>query len=157
MEIHFFQSPLGTIKVKGDAAGIQEIYFEEARLNDAATVPKNLAPCVEQLQQYFDGKRQQFDFNINPQGTAFQQKIWQLLGDLPFGRTLSYLKLARLYGNAKAIRAVAAAIGKNPILVAIPCHRVIGSDGSLVGYSGGMDRKRKLLQLEGYPMQTSLI
>jgi len=157
MEIHFFQSPLGTIKVKGDAAGIQEIYFEEARLNDTATVPKNLAPCVEQLQQYFDGKRQQFDFNINPQGTVFQQKIWQLLGDLPFGRTLSYLKLARLYGNAKAIRAVAAAIGKNPILVAIPCHRVIGSDGSLVGYSGGMDRKRKLLQLEGYPMQTSLI
>ena len=80
-----------------------------------------------------------------------------MLGDLPFGRTLSYLKLARSYGNAKAIRAVAAAIGKNPILVAIPCHRVIGSDGSLVGYSGGIDRKRKLLQLEGYPMQTSLI
>jgi len=157
LDTFYLESPLGTIKVKGDAAGIQEIYFEEAPLNDAATVPKNLAPCVEQLQQYFDGKRQQFDFNINPQGTVFQQKIWQLLGDLPFGRTLSYLKLARLYGNAKAIRAVAAAIGKNPILVAIPCHRVIGSDGSLVGYSGGMDRKRKLLQLEGYPMQTSLI
>ncbi|MDC0643582.1 methylated-DNA--[protein]-cysteine S-methyltransferase [Flavobacteriaceae bacterium] len=157
MDTFYLESPLGTIKVKGDAAGIQEIYFEEARLNDAATVPKNLAPCDEQLQQYFDGKRQQFDFNINPQGTVFQQKIWQLLGDLPFGRTLSYLKLARSYGNAKAISAVAAAIGKNPILVAIPCHRVIGSDGSLVGYSGGIDRKRKLLQLEGYPMQTSLI
>jgi len=157
LDTFYFDSPLGTIKVKGDADGIQEICFEQAHINEASTVPKNLAPCVEQLQQYFDGKRQQFDFNINPQGTVFQQKIWQLLRDLPFGRTLSYLKLARLYGNAKAIRAVAAAIGKNPILVAIPCHRVIGSDGSLVGYSGGMDRKRKLLQLEGYPMQTSLI
>lgn len=151
------KSPLGTIKVKGDAEGIQEVCFEETVSNAPSTVPKHLASCVEQLEQYFEGKRHQFDFTINPQGTDFQKKIWLLLASLPFGRTLSYIKVARSHGNTKAVRAVAAAIGKNPILVAIPCHRVIGSDGSLVGYSGGIERKKKLLQLEGYPMQTTLI
>ena len=79
--------------------------------------------------------------DLNPQGTDFQRIIWNLLLRLPFGSTISYLKLSRLYGNTKAVRAVAAAIGKNPILVVIPCHRVIGSDGTLIGYAGGMDRK----------------
>ncbi|MDA9184025.1 methylated-DNA--[protein]-cysteine S-methyltransferase [Flavobacteriaceae bacterium] len=157
MDTYYLDSPLGTIKVRGDAAGIQEVCFVEACVNETTTVPDHLVSCVKQLQQYFEGKRQQFDFNINPQGTVFQKKIWGLLASLPFGRTLSYIKVARSHGNTKAVRAVAAAIGKNPILVAIPCHRVIGSDGSLVGYSGGIDRKRKLLQLEGYPMQTTLI
>jgi len=80
-----------------------------------------------------------------------------LLKNLPFGSTISYLKLARLYGNTKAVRAVAAAVGKNPILVAIPCHRVIGSDGTLVGYAGGIDKKETLLELEGFPVQKKLI
>ena len=108
-------------------------------------VPISLVPCVEQLQQYFAGKRFVFDFKMNPQGTDFQKAVWVLLKDLPFGCTISYLKLSRQYGNTKAVRAVATAIGKNPILVAIPCHRVIGSDGTLVGYSGGLDRKESLL------------
>lgn len=157
MDIHYFNSPLGTIKVKGDAAGIQEVFFEEGLLNETNLVPNSLVPCVEQLRQYFAGERLTFDFKENPQGTEFQKNIWKLLKVLPFGSTLSYLKIAHLYGNTKAVRAVAAAIGKNPILVAIPCHRVIGSDGTLVGYSGGLERKKQLLELEGFPVQVTLI
>ena len=157
MDIHYFDSPLGTIKVRGDVAGVQEVLFEKSTLEIENTVPNNLVPCVEQLQQYFAGQRHVFDFKMNPQGTDFQKAIWILLNDLPFGSTISYLKLSRLYGNTKAVRAVAAAIGKNPILVAIPCHRVIGSDGTLVGYAGGLDRKETLLEIEGFPVQKKLI
>ena len=157
MDIHYFDSPLGTIKVRGDVAVVQEVLFEESTLEMENTVPNYLVPCVEQLQQYFAGKRHAFDFKMNPQGTDFQKAIWILLNDLPFGSTISYLKLSRLYGNTKAVRAVAAAIGKNPILVAIPCHRVIGSDGTLVGYAGGLDRKETLLEIEGFPVQKKLI
>jgi methylated-DNA-[protein]-cysteine S-methyltransferase len=148
---------LGTIKVKGDVAGVQEVLFVKSALEIENTVPSCLVPCVEQLQQYFAGKRHTFDFKMNPQGTDFQKMIWVLLKNLPFGSTISYLKLARLYGNTKAVRAVAAAVGKNPILVAIPCHRVIGSDGTLVGYAGGIDKKETLLELEGFPVQKKLI
>ena len=157
MDIHYFNSPLGTIKVKGDAAGIQEVFFEEGLLNETNLVPNSLVPCVEQLRQYFAGERLTVDFKENPQGTEFQKNIWKFLKVLPVGSTLSYLKIAHLYGNTKAVRAVAAAIGKNPILVAIPCHRVIGSDGTLVGYSGGLERKKQLLELEGFPVQVTLI
>lgn len=157
MDIYYFDSPLGTIKVRGDVAGVQEVVFEEPLLNENNSVPSSLLPCVNQLQQYFAGERRDFDIPINPQGTAFQKAIWALLSQLPYGRTLSYLKLSSLYGNTKAVRAVAAAIGKNPILVITPCHRVVGSDGTLVGYAGGMDRKKKLLELEGYPIQQTLI
>lgn len=157
MDIHYFDSPLGTIKVKGDVAGVQEVLFVKSALEIENTVPSCLVPCVEQLQQYFAGKRHTFDFKMNPQGTDFQKMIWVLLKNLPFGSTISYLKLARLYGNTKAVRAVAAAVGKNPILVAIPCHRVIGSDGTLVGYAGGIDKKETLLELEGFPVQKKLI
>ncbi len=157
MDIHYFNSPLGTIKVRGDVDGVQEVRFEKSTLEMENTVPICLVPCVEQLQQYFAGNPPAFDFKMNLQGTDFQKTIWNLLKDLPFGSTISYLKLARLYGNTKAVRAVAAAIGKNPILVAIPCHRVIGSDGTLVGYAGGLDRKETLLELEGFPVQKKLI
>ena len=158
MDIHYFDSPLGTIKVRGDVAGVQEVCFEECLFEQKnSPVPNTLLTCVEQLQQYFAGERHTFDLNLNPQGTEFQQLIWNLLLKLPFGSTISYLKLAREYGNTKAVRAVAAAIGKNPILVVIPCHRVIGSDGTLVGYAGGMERKEQLLQLEGFPVQAKLI
>ena len=158
MDIHYFDSPLGTIKVKGDVAGVQEVCFEECNLEQKnSSVPNSLIPCVKQLEEYFHGERHAFDLDLNPQGTDFQRIIWNLLLRLPFGSTISYLKLARLYGNTKAVRAVAAAIGKNPILVVIPCHRVIGSDGTLIGYAGGMGRKQKLLQLEGFPVQAKLI
>ena len=157
LDIHYFDSPYGTIKVRGDVAGIQEVLFEKSTLEMENNVPNCLVPCVEQLKQYFAGKRSVLDFKINPQGTDFQKAIWVLLQELPFGSTISYLGLSRQYGNTKAVRAVAAAIGKNPILVAIPCHRVIGSDGTLVGYSGGLERKESLLELEGFPVQKELI
>ena len=157
LDIHYFDSPLGTIKVRGDVAGVQEVLFEDSTLEMENNVPICLVPCVEQLQQYFAGDRLVFDFKMNPQGTDFQKAVWILLKELPFGSTISYLKLSRQYGNTKAVRAVAAAIGKNPILVAIPCHRVIGSDGTLVGYSGGLDKKESLLELEGFPVQKKLI
>lgn len=158
MDIHYFESPLGTIKVSGDDAGITEVSFVDDFSNDTTnSIPSTLSKCVQQLEEYFSGHRTHFDVNLNPQGTKFQQTIWDLLLSLPFGQTISYLKLARLYGNTKAVRAVAAAIGKNPILVLVPCHRVIGSDGTLVGYAGGKNRKEKLLQLEGFPVQTTLI
>ena len=158
MDIHYFDSPLGTIKVKGDVAGVQEVCFAECNLEQKnSIVPNSLIPCVKQLEEFFLGERHAFDLDLNPQGTDFQRIIWNLLLRLPFGSTISYLKLSRLYGNTKAVRAVAAAIGKNPILVVIPCHRVIGSDGTLIGYAGGMDRKEKLLKLEGFPVQAKLI
>ena len=157
LDIHYFDSPLGTIKVRGDVAGVQEVLFEESTLEMENNVPICLVPCVEQLQQYFAGDRLVFDFKMNPQGTDFQKAVWVLLKELPFGSTISYLKLSRQYGNTKAVRAIAAAIGKNPILVAIPCHRVIGSDGTLVGYSGVLDKKESLLELEGFPVQKKLI
>ena len=157
MDIHYFDSPLGTIKVRGDVAGVQEVRFEESTLDIENNVPISLAPCVEQIQQYFAGNRHAFNFKTNPQGTDFQKAIWVLLNQLPFGSTISYLKLSRLYGNTKAVRAVAAAVGKNPILVAVPCHRVIGSDGTLVGYAGGIDKKEALLEMEGFPVQKKLI
>lgn len=157
MDIHYFDSPLGTIKVRGDVAGVQEVLFAESTLEMENKVPISLVPCVEQLQQYFAGKRFVFDFKMNPQGTDFQKAVWVLLKDLPFGSTISYLKLSRQYGNTKALRAIATAIGKNPILLGIPCHRVIGSDGTLVGYSGGLDRKESLLELEGFPVQKKII
>ena len=157
LDIHYFDSPLGKIKVRGDVEGVQEVLFSKSTLEMENNVPNTLVPCLEQLQQYFAGKRFVFDFKINPQGTDFQKTIWVLLQELHFGSTISYLKLSRQYGNTKAVRSVAAAIGKNPILVAIPCHRVIGSDGTLVGYSGGLERKESLLELEGFPVQKKLI
>ena len=157
MEIHYFKSPLGTIKVRGDAAGIQEVKFDDNFLNEKPIVPIHLQQCVTQLNEYFSGERNSFDLKLNPEGTDFQKTIWKLLQALPFGRTISYLKLARSYGKTKAVRAVAAAIGKNPILIIIPCHRVIGSDGTLVGYSGGIPLKKQLLELEGFPIQTTIV
>ena len=157
MDIHYFESPLGTIKVSGDDAGITEVRFVDELPNESTSIPNSLAVCVQQLEEYFSGDRTVFDVTLNPQGTEFQCQIWDLLLHLPFGQTISYLKLSRHYGNTKAVRAVAAAIGKNPILVLIPCHRVIGSDGTLVGYAGGKKRKEQLLRLEGFPQQISLL
>lgn len=102
----------------------------------------------KQLAQYFAGIRTQFELELDPAGTEFQRKIWQLLREIPYGETISYAQLSDRYGDPLAIRAVAAANGKNPIGIIVPCHRVIGSDGSLTGYAGGLERKRFLLDLE---------
>ena len=155
METVFIESPLGTTKIVGDENGIAEIsVLSEGE--KTVTIPNSLSECVSQLREYFDGQRQHFDFKLNPQGTDFQQKVWQELLNIPFGKTLSYLDLSKKLGDVKAIRAVASANGKNPLWIVVPCHRVIGTDGSLTGYAGGLWRKKWLLEHESPAKQQSL-
>lgn len=116
-----------------------------------------LINCVEQLIQYFNGQRRVFELPLNQPGTPFQQSVWAELVLIPFGRTISYLELARRTGDTKATRAVASANGKNNIAIIVPCHRVIGSNRDLIGYGGGLWRKKWLLELEAkvaYGVQT---
>jgi methylated-DNA-[protein]-cysteine S-methyltransferase len=155
MEITFIETPLGITKIVGDENGICEISIINEE-DYSTKVPKILKECVSQLQDYFEGNRINFDFKINPQGTAFQKKVWQELLEIPFGKTISYLDLSKKMGDVKAIRAVAAANGKNKLWIVIPCHRVIGTDGSLTGYAGGLWRKKWLLEHENPARQQSL-
>src|SRR5690606_34971068 len=111
-------------------------------------IPEELEDTVYQLQEYFEGTRTQFSLQLNPQGTDFQKRVWEELQHIPYGKTISYLELSKKLGDIKAIRAVAAANGKNPLWIVVPCHRVIGSDGSLTGYAGGLHRKQWLLEHE---------
>ena len=155
METIFIKTPLGTAKIVGDTDGIAEISVsDEGEVSD--TIPSVLQEAVKQLNDYFDGKRSAFDFKINPQGTDFQQKVWQELLNIPFGKTMSYLDLSKKLGDVKAIRAVASANGKNPLWIVVPCHRVIGTNGSLTGYAGGLWRKKWLLEHESPNQQQSL-
>jgi methylated-DNA-[protein]-cysteine S-methyltransferase len=155
METAYIQSPLGITKIEGDAEGISVI---SVLSEGAATkkIPAVLQEAVVQLQEYFDGKRTDFTFRLNPKGTEFQQKVWQELLNIPFGKTTSYMDLSKKLGDVKAIRAVASANGKNPLWIVVPCHRVIGSDGSLTGYAGGLWRKKWLLEHETPSLQQSL-
>ncbi|MBG6063585.1 methylated-DNA-[protein]-cysteine S-methyltransferase [Flavobacterium sp. CG_9.1] len=111
---------------------------------------------MQQLQEYFDSKRTDFTFLLNPKRTEFQQKVWKSLVNIPFGKTITYLEQSKGLGDVKAIRAVASANGKNPLWIVVPCHRVIGSDGSLTGYAGGIWRKKWLLEHENPTTQQSL-
>ena len=114
-----------------------------------------LEDCVIQLQEYFNGKRVQFDLKLNPEGSDFQKTVWNALVKIQYGKTMSYLELSKQLGDVKAIRAVANANGKNPLWIVVPCHRVIGTDGSLTGYAGGLHRKQWLLDHESpYKQQT---
>jgi len=150
MLIAFMNSPLGPVRITGDEQGVAAISCVAVTLPDPLPdVPEPLQAAVRQLTEYFAGTRQTFDFALNPSGTVFQQKVWQALLDVPFGTTLSYLALTRRIGDEKAIRAVAAANGKNPLWIVVPCHRIIGSNGSLTGYAGGLWRKQWLLTHEG--------
>lgn len=155
MQTAFIQSPLGITKISGDEHGVAVIsILAEGELS--AKIPKTLLQPIAQLNEYFEGKRSRFDFKLNPQGTDFQKKVWQELLNIPFGKTISYLELSKKLGDEKAIRAVASANGKNPLWIVIPCHRVIGTDGSLTGYAGGLWRKKWLLEHENPSPQQSL-
>jgi methylated-DNA-[protein]-cysteine S-methyltransferase len=155
MKTAFIESPLGIAKIVGDENGISVISILSE--GDITTkIPNELKECVSQLQQYFDGKRSDFTFKLNPQGTDFQLKVWQELLNIPCGKTMSYLDLSKKLGDVKAIRAVASANGRNPLWIVIPCHRVIGTDGSLTGYAGGLWRKKWLLEHESPSKQQSL-
>lgn len=151
----FINTPLGTAKIKGDELGVSVIsILQEGEISK--TIPLELKDAVKQLQEYFEGKRTTFNFPINPKGTDFQQKVWKALLEIPYGKTTSYLELSKKLGDVKAIRAVASANGKNPLWIVVPCHRVIGSDGSLTGYAGGLWRKKWLLEHENPLKQQSL-
>lgn len=151
----FVNSPLGITKIEGDENGISVIsVLSEGSISE--TIPNELQEAVSQLQEYFEGKRTDFTFKLNPKGTDFQQKVWQELLNIPFGRTMSYMDLSKKLGDIKAIRAVASANGKNPLWIVVPCHRVIGTDASLTGYAGGLWRKKWLLEHENPTLQQSL-
>ena len=150
--ITYYQSPVGLIRIAGNDNFISEIHFVDNIEKPPADRKKQLPPlviqCVEELIQYFHGQRKSFDLPINQAGSAFQQKVWNELSGIPFGKTISYLELSRRLGDSKAIRAAAAANGRNNVAIIIPCHRVIGKDGSLTGYYYGLELKRWLLSHE---------
>ena len=158
LETTYYKSPIGILEIKGNEEGIQTItYLEE----DALALKENLKTaelkkCILQLDEYFAGNRKEFTLKLNPQGTEFQQKVWEALLKVSFNTTKSYLQQSKIVGDVKAIRAVGTANGKNPISIIIPCHRIIGSDGSLTGYAGGIWRKKWLLEHESGYKQGSL-
>ena len=151
----YIDSPVGALKlVAHDSALVAVMWDNEdhKRVRLAQLVespqPPILLKVKQQLAEYFAGQRQQFDLPLDFQGTIFQQRVWQALLSIPYGETCSYKDIARQLGNEKAVRAVGAANGRNPISIIAPCHRVIGSGGALVGFAGGLDKKQILLSLE---------
>lgn len=155
MEVAYLTTPIGYAELKGDENGLASItVFDGEKPND--TIPEVLEDAVYQFQEYFNGKRTSFDIVLNPQGTDFQKRVWNALVKIPYGKTVSYLELSKTLGDVKAIRAVAAANGKNPLWIVVPCHRVIGSNGDLTGYASGLHRKKWLLEHESPVKQQSL-
>ena len=151
MHTTYYHSPVGLLKISGTNDYISEITFHDTSQKAEGNkkhIPPMLINCVEQLIQYFNGQRRVFELPLNQTGTPFQQDVWSILTQIPFGKTISYLELARKTGDTKATRAVANANGRNNIAIIVPCHRVIGSDKTLVGYAGGLWRKKWLLELE---------
>jgi methylated-DNA-[protein]-cysteine S-methyltransferase len=147
-------SPVGPLRLMGDGAALTGLYLSPDRYGPAE-FPEDtrgsdpvLAEAVRQLNAYFEGALQEFALPLAPAGTPFQRRVWDALGEIPYGATISYLELARRLNNERAVRAVGAANGRNPISIIIPCHRVMGSNGSLVGYGGGLERKRWLMDHE---------
>ena len=155
LKIHkaYYQSEIGLLEIVGTEEHIQAVNFIEPEEKDPsfdeATIPAAVAECITQFDEYFKCERQEFSLRLEPEGTKFQKTVWLQLLKIPFGKTVSYLDIAKAIGNEKAIRAVGAANGKNPINIIIPCHRVIGSNGHLTGYGGGLWRKEWLLTHEG--------
>lgn len=146
-------SPIGILRLVADDEGLREVWFESGRHQKAPQphwrrAAEPLALARQQLEEYFAGERVQFDLTLHPRGTSFQLKVWWELARIPYGATISYGELARRIDQPEAVRAVGAANGRNPLPIVLPCHRVIGSDGSLTGFGGGLPTKRYLLSLE---------
>lgn len=156
MQMCIINSPLGYTKIIGDEDGIASVTVLNSEEQITTIIPVELEDCVIQLNEYFNGMREVFDLALNPEGTNFQKKVWDELLKIPYGKTTSYLELSKQLGDVKAIRAVANANAKNPLWIIVPCHRVIGSDGSLTGYAGGLHRKQWLLNHENPFKQQSL-
>jgi methylated-DNA-[protein]-cysteine S-methyltransferase len=154
MYFRYHDSPIGRLLLSGDITGLQQVLMDiddkPWRINEHwRSATDELDEVCRQLDEYFAGRRQRFELPLAPQGTVFQQAVWQALQSIPYGQTSSYSALAAEIARPKAVRAVGAANGANPIAIIIPCHRVIGRDGSLTGYAGGLPRKALLLRLEG--------
>ncbi|KZN66883.1 methylated-DNA--[protein]-cysteine S-methyltransferase [Pseudoalteromonas luteoviolacea] len=144
----YFQSPLGLIEIKASEVGIRQLIFCGEQVSQTRSCAL-LTECNKQLDAYFSGNLMQFDLDLDWQGTPFQQKVWQALTEIPFGKSMTYLELAEQLNNPKAVRAVGGANGRNPITLIVPCHRVIGANGKMTGYAGGVNRKQWLLAHEG--------
>ncbi|WP_299062609.1 methylated-DNA--[protein]-cysteine S-methyltransferase [uncultured Polaribacter sp.] len=160
LQTTYHKTPIGIAKITGDKNGIQSLtVLKDDAISDEllkASTPICLQECVVQLEEYFNGKRASFNLTVNPKGTDFQIKVWKSLLKIKYGKTTTYLAQSKTLGDVKAIRAVASANGKNPLWIIIPCHRVIGSDGSLTGYAGGIWRKKWLLVHENPMKQQTL-
>ena len=149
-------TPIGLLLLRGSEAGLHEVVFRDDAPAPAA-VPDCLREAHRQLQAYFRRELREFNLPLAPlAGTAFQRRVWAALAGVAHGRTASYLDLARLLGDAKAVRAVGAANGQNPLAIVVPCHRIVGASGALTGYAGGLLRKRWLLDFEQPARQSSL-
>jgi methylated-DNA-[protein]-cysteine S-methyltransferase len=149
----WMESPVGRLLLVADEVGLRQAWFAEGRTPPVVDMSWQSGGAVleepaRQLRAYFAGELQHFDLPLKPEGTAFQTRVWELLQEIPFGETISYGELARRAGNPAASRAVGLANGANPIPIIIPCHRVIGSNGKLTGYGGGLETKRWLLDFE---------
>ena len=149
-------TPLGTLFATAAGGALTGLYYEGGRHapeissaweEDRAAAP--LAECARQVGEYLEGKRKGFDLPLAPQGSQFQRRVWIEIARIPYGETLTYAELARRAGAPGAARAAGAATGRNPLSIIVPCHRVVGTDGSLTGYAGGIDRKKRLLGIEG--------
>lgn len=151
-----FDTPIGTIEMTANNSGISSLFFLDENKNNSINSSPLLIDAENQLKEYFAGTRKEFNLKIDLQGTKFQQMVWNKLLEIPFGMTISYLQLAKKIGNTKSIRAAGGANARNPLSIIVPCHRVIGNDGSLTGYGGGLWRKEWLLKHENKWFENNL-
>jgi methylated-DNA-[protein]-cysteine S-methyltransferase len=147
-DIH--ETPLGPLTLQAEAGGLTALWFpgRPGTLAEDGRNPARLAGAARQLDEYFAARRTVFDLELDLAGTPFQRRVWAALREIPYGGTVTYTELAREVGRPDIVRAVAAAVGSTPVPIVVPCHRVVGADGSLTGYGGGLERKRALLDLE---------
>ena len=156
MQSCYINTPIGVAYIEGNEEGISAVSVHDEVEAFSDTIPETLQDCAVQLKEYFEGIRKEFSLKLNPKGTDFQKRVWNQLLMVPYGESKSYLDLSKELGDVKAIRAVASANGKNPLWIIVPCHRIIGSDGSLTGYAGGLHRKQWLLEHESPNKQQKL-
>ncbi len=145
----YYKSPIGAIEILGTKEGIVSVNFVEGRVRSDAKIPRIITACRKQIDEYFRGKRKKFSLNLLLYGTDFQKSVWQQLLKVPHGKTASYGAIAKSIRSPNAFRAVGNANNKNPLAIVVPCHRIIGSNGNLIGYGGGLWRKLWLLEHEG--------
>ena len=146
--LFFYETDLGIIGIRDNNNAITEVFYSKSKINDHLKETPLIRECFNQLKEYFQGTRREFTIPIEAEGSEFQKKVWKALLDIPYGQTRTYKEIAIAIGNEKACRAVGMANNRNPISIIIPCHRVIGANGKLVGYGGRLDIKEKLLNIE---------